>query len=257
MDKKLTNKVALVTGGVSGIGKSISEIFAKNGSQVIVVDIDKNKNEGICDKNIEYLRFDVSVENNWIKIIDYIQIKYKKLNILINNAATNGFEHNQDPENMSLEAWEHIHKINLTSIFLGCKYSIKIMKENNENCSIINMASRSGIIGVPNLAAYASSKAAIRNYTKSVALYCAQKEYNIRCNTISSAAIDTRMWDHIKKDKDKFKLFIDLLPLKRMGNVKEVAYTALYLASDASSYSTASEIIIDGGILSSGIGLPK
>ncbi|MSO13385.1 Cyclopentanol dehydrogenase [Rickettsiales endosymbiont of Trichoplax sp. H2] len=257
MDKKLINKVALVTGGVNGIGKSISEIFAKNGSQVIVIDIDENYNGSTCDKNIEYLRFDVSVENNWIKIIDYIRKKYKKLNILVNNAATNGFKYNQDPENMSLEVWEHIHRINLTSIFLGCKYSIKIMKENNKNCSIINMASRSGIVGVPNLSAYASSKAAIRNYTKSVALYCAQKEYNIRCNTISAAAIDTRIWDHIKQNRNKFKLFLDSLPLKKMGDVKEVAHAALYLASDASLYSTASEIIIDGGILSTGIGLPR
>ena len=176
---------------------------------------------------------------------------------MINNAAINGFDHDQNPEVMSLNSWNYIHMMNLTSVFLGCKYAIMTMKGNNENCSIVNISSRSGIVGVPNLAAYASSKASIRNYTKSVALYCAQKKYNIRCNTISPAAIDTDMWDHLKKDSSKLELYINSLPLKRMGNVLEVAYAALYLASNESSYTTGSEIIIDGGILATGIGLPK
>lgn len=255
MDKKLTNKVALVTGGGTGIGKSIAEIFLRNGAKVVVMNINDGKIKK--EKGIDYLELDVSIENNWRKVIKYIQKKYKKLDILVNNAGINGFEYNQTPENMTLESWKYIHKINLTSIFLGCKYAIMLMKDNKANCSIINMASRSGMIGVPNLAAYASSKAAIRNYTKSVALYCAQKEYNIRCNTISAAAIDTGMWDHIKNNKAQFITYTKSLPLKRMGSTKEVAYAALYLVSNESLYTTASEMIIDGGILSAGIGLPK
>ncbi|WHA05727.1 SDR family oxidoreductase (plasmid) [Candidatus Bandiella numerosa] len=257
MDKKLIDKIAIVTGGVNGIGKAIAKIFIENGAKVVIIDLDQNYNQDIPSFNLDYLCYDVSIEKNWLEIINYIEKKYQKLNILVNNAGINGFEYTQNPENMSLETWDYIHKINLTSVFLGCKYGMKLMKKSNQNCSIVNIASRSGILGVPNLSAYASSKAAIRNYTKSLALYCAQKGYKIRCNSISSAAIDTRMWDHLKKDKNKFKLFIDSLPLKRMGTVDEVAFNVLHLASDQSLYTTASDVIIDGGILSAGIGLPK
>jgi NAD(P)-dependent dehydrogenase (short-subunit alcohol dehydrogenase family) len=163
----------------------------------------------------------------------------------------------QDPENMSLDTWNYIHSVNLNSVFLGCKYGISIMHSVQEPCSIVNIASRSGLVGVPNLAAYASSKSAIRNYTKSVALYCAEKSYNIRCNTISPAAIDTHMWDHLRENSEKFKAYTTSLPLKKMGSIEEVAYAVLYLASDESSYTTGSEIIVDGGILSTCGGLPK
>ena len=257
MDTKLIDKIAIVTGGANGIGNAIAKIFIKNGAKVVIIDLDQNYDRSISSLNLDYLCYDVSIEKNWLEIINYIEKKYKKLNILVNNAGINGSEYTQDPEHMLLETWDYMHKINLTSVFLGCKYGIKLMKKSNQNCSIINIASRSGIVGVPNLSAYASSKAAIRNYTKSVALYCAQKEYKIRCNSVSSAAIDTRMWDHLKKDKNKFKLFVDSLPLKRMGTVDEVASSVLYLASDQSLYTTALDVIIDGGILSAGIGLPK
>jgi NAD(P)-dependent dehydrogenase (short-subunit alcohol dehydrogenase family) len=131
------------------------------------------------------------------------------------------------------------------------------MKETQENCSIINISSRSGHVGVPNLSAYASSKAAIRNYTKSVALYCLQKGYNIRCNTISPAAINTDMWAHLHKDTKKFESYCSSLPMKRMGMAVEVAYAVLYLATDESLYTTGSEIIVDGAILATCGGLPK
>ena len=235
-------------------------------STVIIVDIidkqannknsNKNLNQGL-QNSIDYLKLDVSLENSWLEICSHIKVRYKKLNILVNNAGINGLNEIQDPENMSLDTWNSIHSVNLSSVFLGCKYGISIMHSIQESCSIVNIASRSGLVGVPNLAAYASSKSAIRNYTKSVALYCAEKSYDIRCNTISPAAIDTHMWNHLREDSKTFKAYTTSLPLKRMGSIEEVAYAALYLASDESLYTTGSEIIVDGGILSTCGGLPK
>ena len=258
MSERLQGKVALITGGAQGIGLATAELFAEHGAKVIIVDIiNKQENNKNFQISADYLKLDVSLENSWLEICNHIKIKYKKLNILVNNVGINGLNKNQDPENMLLDTWNYIHAVNLSSVFLGCKYGISIMNNTEENCSIVNIASRSGLVGVPNLAAYASSKAAIRNYTKSVALYCAQQGYNIRCNTISPAAIDTQMWDHLREDSKKFKSYVASLPLKRIGNVEEVAYAALYLASDESLYTTSSEIIIDGGILSTSGGLPK
>ncbi|MBN8523509.1 MAG: SDR family oxidoreductase [Rickettsiales bacterium] len=254
-NNRLANKIALITGGVNGIGKAIAELFSNHGAKVIVVDIsDPQKN---IKSNIDYLKLDISKEISWLEIHEYIKDKYAKLNILINNAGISGVSQFQDPEKMEFDTWNYIHAVNLSSIFFGCKFAINLMKNSKENCSIVNMASRSGIVGVANLAAYASSKAAIRNYTKSVAMYCAQQSYEIRCNTISPAAIDTNMWNHQKKDRNKFKLFSNSLPLQRMGHVQEVAYAALYLASDESLYTTGSEIIIDGGILCASSSTPK
>ena len=258
---RLNGKVALVTGGMSGIGRAISCLFAQNGANVIVVDIVKQNTNDSHDADaltaMEYLMLDVSSESSWVSILEYIQSKHGKLDILVNSAGITGIEDIQNPENMSLETWNHIYLTNLDSIFLGCKYAIRLMKNSDTGCSIVNLSSRSGMVGVPNLSAYASSKAAIINYTKSVAIYCAQNEYNIRCNSIIPASIDTPMWDHLRSNPSKFEKYVSSLPLKRMGTDSEVAYAALYLASDESSYTTGSEITVDGGILSIGAGLPK
>ncbi len=165
----------------------------------------------------------------------------------------------QDPEQTSLETWHHIHAINLDGVFLGCKYGIQLMKK--QGGSIINLSSRSGLVGIPTAVAYASSKAAVRNHSKSVALYCAEKNYNIRCNSLHSGAILTPLWDSMLSEESNRNQMIEKIsrhiPLKRMGNPKDVAYAVLYLASDESSYITGTELTIDGGILAGSAVSPK
>lgn len=253
-------KTALITGGANGIGKATAELFVSKGIQVIIADIDQ-KLYDVADEIGAYpLLLDVSTEESWKEIVNTITKNFPELDIVVNNAATNGVGKNfttQDPENMSLKTWHAMHQINLDSVFLGCKYGINLMKNNMGNSAIINVASRSGIVGVPTLAAYAASKAAIRNYTKSVALYCAQKSYNIRCNTVSPAAILTNMWSHVLKDEQDYKKFSSIIPLKRMGEAIEVANAILYLSSDDSQFITGTEIIIDGGILAGSASSPS
>lgn len=152
--------------------------------------------------------------------------------------------------------------VNSDGVALGCKYAIKMMKPKKSG-SIVNISSRSGIVGIPNMVAYAASKAAVRNHTKSVALYCAQLGYNIRCNSIHPGAILTPMWDPFFSSQDpaeKERLIKGIaagVPLRRMGDAKDVAYAVLYLASDESSYVTGIELDIDGGILAGSTGTPE
>jgi NAD(P)-dependent dehydrogenase (short-subunit alcohol dehydrogenase family) len=192
--------------------------------------------------------------------MEEVQKKFGKLDILVNNAGIMGYEKGmgpQDPENASLESWHKVHAVNLDGTFLGCKYAIKTMK--NHGCSIVNMSSRSGVVGVPTAAAYASSKAAIRNHTKSVALYCAQKSYNIRCNSVHPAAILTPMWDPMlgEQREANMKKLSHQTPMKRFGTPEEVAYAVLFLASSESSYMTGSELTLDGGILAGSSASPE
>ena len=177
------------------------------------------------------------------------------IDIVVNNAGITGFEDSpgpHDPENATLAEWHRVHAINLDGTFLGCRYAIKAMRAQKAG-SIINMSSRSGLVGIPGAAAYASSKAAIRNHTKSVALYCAGQGLNIRCNSIHPAAIMTPMWDALIGDgpdrEARIAAMVADTPLKRFGTVEEVAAIALMLASDDASYMTGSEVHLDGGLL--------
>lgn len=205
---RLKDKVALITGASQGIGLATAAMFAQEGAKVIITDIQQQRGQEasssintidsvkISNGNACFFKLDVALEQDWINAIEFIRQKFNgKLDILFNNAGVTGFEFGpQDVENITLESWKKIHTINLDGIMLGCKYAIMLMK-NSKNCSIINMASRSGLVGILMACAYASTKAAVINCTKSAALYCAQQKYDIRANCIS--AILTPMWDEM------------------------------------------------------------
>ena len=260
---RLQGKTALITGSAQGIGQAIAALFIKEGAQVILSDIDDEKGKAAAlALNADYLTLDVANEAHWQQAVTYIEQNYQTLDILVNNAGITGFIETQgshDPENLDLASWHQVHHVNLDGVALGCKYGISLLKHSRA-ASIVNISSRSGIVGIPMAASYASSKAAVRNHSKSVALYCAQQHYNIRCNSIHPAAIYTPMWDFMLGDGTQRELAIKAIekdiPLKRMGDVDDVAYAALYLASDEAKYVTGIELNIDGGILAGAVAAP-
>ncbi|MDD3800543.1 MAG: SDR family oxidoreductase, partial [Novosphingobium sp.] len=185
-----------------------------------------------------------------------------RLDVLVNNAGITGFEtamRSHDPENASLEDWRAVHATNLDGTFLGCRFAIRAMKSQGTG-SIINISSRSGLVGIPGAAAYASSKAAVRNHSKSVALYCAQQGWEIRCNSIHPAAVLTEIWEPmLGQGPDRAERMAALVadtPLKRFGMPEEVAAIALMLASDEAAYITGSEFNVDGGLLAGSAASP-
>lgn len=262
---RLQGKIALVTGAARGIGQAIAEMFAQQQATVIISDINDADGQKVCDQmgcNSHYLHLDVGKESDWLKAHDYIHQKYGQLDILVNNAGITGFFESagpHDPENLDLNSWHTVHQTNLDGVALGCKYAIKLMK-HSDAASIINISSRSGIVGIPGAAAYASSKAAVRNHSKTVALYCAEQGYNIRCNSIHPGAILTPMWDAMLGEGQQRQSAIDAVakdvPLKTMGESKDVAFAAVYLASNESKYITGIELNIDGGILAGSAARP-
>lgn len=254
---RLEEKIALITGSARGIGQATAELFHKEGATVIITDIREQEGITLANKlgdKVEYLHLDVGDENNWITVADYISKKLGRLDILINNAGITGFSETTGPwdaENSDLKTWKEVHRVNATGVMLGCKYAIRLMKEKGG--SIVNISSRSGVVGIPGAVAYASSKASVRNHTKSVALFCAENGYKIRCNSIHPAAIMTPMWDEMLGEGEQRQILIDEIesgiPLGHFGEPIDVAYGALYLASDESKYVTGIELTIDGGIL--------
>ena len=263
---RLKDKVVLVTGAARGIGQAISELFCEEGATVILSDINDELGQTITagiNGNAEYRHLDVSNVKDWEITSNYILEKYGRLDVLINNAGITGFLETSgphDPENLDIASWNKVHRVNLDGVAFGCKEAIKLMKDSNGG-SIINLSSRSGIVGIPGAAAYASSKAAIRNHTKTVALYCAEKGYSVRCNSIHPGAILTPMWDAMLGEGEvretAIKNIAKDIPLGTMGEAKDVAYAALYLATEESKYVTGIEINVDGGILAGSATAPS
>lgn len=263
--KRLKGKIALVTGAARGIGEAIAHAFFNQGACVYLSDINDELGLSTAKRlgaSAKYVRLDVRNEQDWASVTSSIIEAHGAIDILVNNAGITGFESGDlvhDPEHASLEAWRAVHETNLDGVFLGCKYAIKAMRLKGSG-SIINMSSRSGLVGIPGAAAYASSKAAIRNHTKSVALYCAEQGLKIRCNSIHPAAILTPMWEPMLGDgpdrEAKMAEFVKDTPLRRFGQPEEVAALAVLLASDEATYITGTELNIDGGLLAGSAASP-
>ena len=256
---RLQDKKCLITGAARGIGEAIAAAFVEEGAEVVVTDKDGASGEATARRlGAQFHLLDVAREEDWRKIED----AHARLDVLVNNAGITGLEENataHDPEHASLAAWRAVHRVNSDGTFLGCRYGIRAMKHAGEG-SIINLSSRSGMVGIPAAAAYASSKASIRNHTKTVALYCAAQGWNIRCNSIHPAAVLTPMWDPMLAgagDRDEaIATLVSDTPLRRFGAPEEVAAVAILLASDEAKYITGSELTIDGGILAGSAASP-
>ncbi|MGK6322290.1 SDR family NAD(P)-dependent oxidoreductase [Sphingomonas sp. DT-51] len=249
---RLNGKTCVVTGAARGIGRAIAARFHAEGARVILTDIDGAAARAAADAiGCDVAPLDVREEADWARLAEQLPAA----DVVVNNAGVTGFEHGavaHDPEHASLADWRAVHRVNLDGTFLGCRYAIAAMKRAGSG-SIINLSSRSGMVGVPAAAAYAASKAAIRNHSKTVALYCAQQGWAIRCNSIHPGAILTPMWEAMLGDGPeraaRMQALVADTPLRRFGRAEEVAAVAVMLASDEASYITGTEVTIDGGLL--------
>ena len=262
----LNGKVAVITGAARGIGEAVARVFVQQGAFVYVTDIDDELGNSVArslGRRSKYVHLDVREETNWQRVMAQVVDENGRLDVVVNNAGITGFENGplpHDPEHASLDSWRAVHETNLDGVFLGCKYAIQSMRRHGVG-SIINISSRSGLVGIPSAAAYASSKAAVRNHTKTVALYCAEQGLKVRCNSIHPAAILTPMWEPmLGKGSDRearMRQFVRDTPLRRFGTPEEVAAVALLLASDDAAYMTGAELNIDGGILAGSAATPS
>ena len=266
---RLEHKVSLVTGAARGIGLAIAAAFVREGARVIVGDIDEARGRQAAQRiGSTWMRLDVRDEMAWIGAVARVLDSHGRLDVLVNNAGITGLEplpggdgpRRHDPEHASLEDWHAVHRTNLDGVFLGCKHAIRAMRRQGRG-AIVNISSRSGLVGIPGAAAYASSKAAVRNHTKSVALYCAEQQLAIRCNSIHPAAILTPMWEPMlgigPHRAERLAALCADTPLRRFGTPEEVAALAVLLASDESGYVTGSEFHVDGGLLAGSASVPR
>jgi NAD(P)-dependent dehydrogenase (short-subunit alcohol dehydrogenase family) len=263
---RLKDKAALVTGAAQGIGEAIARAFIAEGDVVTLTDINEDAGQTLAAELGEhacYRHLDVRLEADWEAVMAAILSDHGRLDVLVNNAGITGFEAGpvaHDPEHATLADWRRVHETNLDGVFLGCKHAIRAMRATGAGC-IINLSSRSGLVGIPGAAAYASSKAAIRNHTKTVALHCAGQGLAIRCNAIHPAAILTPMWEPmLGTGPDRDQRMADLVrdtPMRRFGRPEEVAAVAVMLASDEAAYMTGSELNLDGGLLAGSAVAPE
>ena len=250
---RMDGKVAIVTGAAQGNGLGIAELFAAEGAKVVLTDIKEEKGACAADRISEkghvalFVEHDVTREDAWNRVIDRTLDVYGQLDVLVNNA---GVSITATTGETDLEGWRWVHAVNLDGMFLGTKLAAVPMQERGGG-SIVNISSMWASVGVPGYAAYCASKGGATNFTKAAALDYAP--FNIRVNAIHPGFIATPMtWGELEELDDPEKGLAELVamhPIGRIGEPEDVAYGALYLASDESSFVTGSELVIDGGYL--------
>ncbi len=253
--QRARGKKALVTGAAQGLGAASAQMLARHGAQVLLTDINEAGAQELADSiNAEIgsevawgFRHDATNADDWAAALDQARLRLQGLSVLVYNA---GMVRTGSVEDLDLDQWHHVMRVNTDSVFLGCKLALPLLRDSQPG-SIINLSSVAGLIASPNLAAYNASKAAVWLLTKSVALMTAKKGWDIRCNSIHPTFIRTPMLDDLRGNRDEAAMLERLakqVPLGRLGDPDDVAYAVLYLASDESRFMTASEIKIDGGI---------
>jgi NAD(P)-dependent dehydrogenase (short-subunit alcohol dehydrogenase family) len=249
MSGRIEGKVALVTGGASGLGEAIVRRFVAEGAKVVIADIDAAQGEALAAElgdAASFVRLDVTSEPAWLEALAETGQRHGHLDILVNNA---GITTLGSIEALSLDGFRNMLDIDLIGVFLGCKHAIPLMK--GRNGSVINMASMCGIRANADLVGYNAAKAAVTMLTKSVALHYAREGYGMRCNSVHPGATHTPILDKVMAQApDPQALYAGWVsghPVGRLGKPEEIAAVCLYLATDESGFATGGEFVVDGG----------
>jgi 3alpha(or 20beta)-hydroxysteroid dehydrogenase len=230
--RRLTGKVAVVTGAASGIGQATAELFAEEGAAVVATDVRAGS---------DLVPLDVSSEEDWRRVVTEAEREHGRLDILVNNAGIGAAEGIAES---TLESWNRVIAVAQTGAFLGMREAIPVMRRGGGG-SIVNISSIWGVTAVPGLAAYHAAKGAVRTLTKNAAVSYAQD--GIRVNSVHPGFVDTPMTQ--ANDPQINAAIIAAAPLGRAGRPSEIAYACLFLASDESSFVTGVELPVDGGYL--------
>ncbi|HMM88881.1 SDR family NAD(P)-dependent oxidoreductase [Bradyrhizobium sp.] len=262
---QVQGKVALVTGGASGIGEAVCELLAREGASVAVTDVDDLRGPEVVARikkaggEASFWHHDVTSEERWIEVVAEIMNRYGRLDVLVSNAGI-GIAVPSITE-MTLADWRRQNAINLDGVFLSVKHCLPVMRKTGGG-SVIMMSSLAGLRGAAGLSAYSATKGGVRLFAKSVAMECATFGDGIRVNSVHPGIIDTPIWGKIPTGatgagqnapidpEERAKL---ATPLGRAGHAEEIAQGVLYLASDASRYVTGTELVIDGGMFAGAI----
>lgn len=260
---QVAGKVALVTGAASGIGAACATLLAREGARVVVSDIDAGRGvetvEAIRASGGEaiFVAQDVTEEHRWVEVVAETERAFGRLNVLVSNA---GIGLAAPVVEMTLADWRRQNAINLDGVFLSCKHCVPAMRRAGGG-SIVLMSSVAGLRGAMGLAGYSATKAGVRYFGKSLALECASAGDGVRVNTVHPGIIDTPIWGKIPLDAETSRANAPMdpraiahasVPLERAGTPEDVARGVLWLASDASSYITGSELVVDGGMTAGG-----
>ena len=244
---RVEGKVALVTGGGSGLGAEACRVLAAEGALVVVSDVNEKAAQALADTigdRAMALRHDVASEDDWISVMKSIEDRHGRLDILVNNA---GVVLNADVEDTSLEKYRWVNSVMSDGVFLGCKHAIPLMNKG-EGGSIVNMSSTGALLGYPIFFAYSAAKGAVRALTTSVAVMCQEKGYAIRCNSVHPGAIETPMVQTAEGREAKDIPAEGILPPGSPGHPRDIAMMVLYLASDESRFVTGAEMVVDNGV---------
>jgi 3(or 17)beta-hydroxysteroid dehydrogenase len=249
---ELSGQAAIVTGGASGIGAATVALLAQAGASVINADIHPPA-KGAPGR---FVKHDVASEESWKALLADLMQREGRLDILVNNAGISGGWSNI--ETTTVEQWRRTESINSEGVFLGCKYAVEAMRKTAagkpaSKGSIVNVSSVAALIGSAGPAAYSASKGAVRLLSKSVALYCAEKQLGIRCNSVHPGGVDTAifnpLWQAMGHEKGKAMLGSHH-PIGRMAEPQDLGELILWLASERSAFVTGAEFVADGGLTS-------
>jgi NAD(P)-dependent dehydrogenase (short-subunit alcohol dehydrogenase family) len=248
MPGRLKGKVALITGAASGIGRAAAALFHAEGAKVIAADVNEAGLAELGEAADLTVRLDVTDEARWKEVVDEVVTRFGRLDVLVNSA---GIGVKGTIEDSTLADWRRINAVNGEGTFLGCREAVRVMKGSGGG-SIVNLSSVAGIIGDAATIAYCASKGAVRLLTKSAALHCGRRGYNIRVNSVHPSFADTAMVQGLiasARNPEKTREGLSrAAALGRLGTAEEVANAILYLASDESSFTTGAEIVVDGGL---------